>query len=131
MIQKIKIDSDNFLMKTTYGIIWKILNILDLSLDLSDFDTEKELNPKHLGITENRFFRYIEMLQNAGYIDGVKIEEYLTGEKEFDLSEITITLNGIQFLLENSTMRKMANIAEKLGLIVAENGTGFLMNKLK
>ena len=131
MIQKIKIDSDNFLMKTTYGIIWKILNILDLSLDLSDFDAEKELNPKQLGITENRFFRYIEMLQNAGYIDGVKIEEYLTGEKEFDLSEITITLDGIQFLLENSTMRKMANIAEKLGLIVAENGTGFLMNKLK
>jgi hypothetical protein len=131
MIQKIKIDSDNFLMKTTYGIIWKILNILDLSLDLSDFDAEKELNPKHLGITENRFFRYIEMLQNAGYIDGVKIEEYLTGEKEFDLSEITITLDGIQFLLENSTMYKMANIAEKLGLIVAENGTGFLMNKLK
>lgn len=126
-----RITTDNKDMKTTYGIIWKILNELDLALDLSDYDAAKELTSKRFRITGNRFCNYLAMLQNAGYVEGVKNIEYINGDKPIDYSEIKITLEGIQFLLENSTMQKVANIAEKIGLTVAESGTDFLLSKLK
>ena len=36
-------------MKTTYGIIWQILNELDLSLDLKDWNPQEEL-ARYFGI---------------------------------------------------------------------------------
>ena len=115
-------------MKTTYGIIWQILNELDLALDLKEWNPQEELTAKKFKITENRFYRYIEMLQDAGYIKGAVIREDLTGEKDIDLTDLTI--DGIQFLLENSTMHKIAEFAEKIGLTVAESGGNFLLSKL-
>lgn len=113
---------DNKIMKTSYGIIWKILNTLDLALDLSNFNAEEQLNAKRFKITENRFLNYLAMLQNAGYVEGVKENDFI-GEESFslDYSEIRITLEGIQFLLENSTMQRIANVAEKIGISVAES----------
>lgn len=66
-------------MKTTYGIIWQILNELDLALDLKEWNPQEELTAKKFKITENRFYRYIEMLQDAGYVKGAVIREDLTG----------------------------------------------------
>ena len=117
-------------MKTTYGIIWQILNTLDLSLDVNGWNPQEELTAKRFKITENRFYKYIEMLQDAGYIEGVDIREDLAGEKDIDLTDVAITLEGIQFLLENSTMHKIAEFAEKIGLTVAESGGNFLFSKL-
>lgn len=117
-------------MKTTYGIIWQILNELDLALDLNGWNPQEEMTAKKFKITENRFYRYIEMLQDAGYVKGVVIREDLTGGKDIDLTDLTITLDGIQFLLENSTMHKIAEFAEKIGLTVAESGGNFLLSKL-
>lgn len=117
-------------MKTTYGIIWQILNELDLALDLKEWNPQEELTAKKFKITENRFYRYIEMLQDTGYVKGVVIREDLTGGKDIDLTDVAITLEGIQFLLENSTMHKIAELAEKIGLTVAESGGNFLLSKL-
>lgn len=117
-------------IKTTYGIIWQILNELDLALDLKEWNPQEELTAKKFKITENRFYRYIEMLQDAGYVKGAVIREDLTGGKDIDLTDLTITLDGIQFLLENSTMHKIAEFAEKIGLTVAESGGNFLLSKL-
>lgn len=122
--------AENKTMKTSYGIIWKILNELDLALDLPDYSAVSQLTAEKFKITENRFCNYLAMLQNAGYVDGVKVTEYITGEQAVDYSEIKITLEGIQFLLENSIMQKVASAAGQLGLTVAEAGTGFLMDKL-
>lgn len=126
----ISFTADKKIMKTTYGIIWQILNQLDLALDLKDWNPQEELTAKNFKITENRFYRYIEMLQNAGYIEGADIREDLTGEKNIDITDAAITLEGIQFLLENSTMHKIAEFAEKIGLTVAENGGNFLLSRM-
>ncbi len=130
MIRKISFTADKKIMRTTYGIIWQILNQLDLALDLKDWNPQEELTAKNFKITENRFYRYIEMLQNAGYIEGADIREDLTGEKNIDITDAAITLEGIQFLLENSTMHKIAEFAEKIGLTVAENGGNFLLSRM-
>ncbi len=122
--------TDNKDMKTSYGIIWKILNELDLALDLPGYNATEQLTAQKFKITENRFCNYLAMLQNAGYVDGVEVTEYITGEQSVDYSGIKITLEGIQFLLENKTMQKIASAAGQLGLTIAEAGTGFLMDKL-
>lgn len=111
-------------MKTTYGVIWKILNELDIALDIGDYNPLEELTPERFGISENRFSRYLQMLQSAGYIDGVDVREFTDGNRTVSYSGIEITLEGIQFLLENSMMRKIAAAAERMGLIVAEAGVG-------
>ena len=124
-------NTDMKTMKTTAGVIWQILNALDLALDLDaeQWDAKKELSAERFGITENRFGHYLEMLQDARYVSGVKTMEFTTGT-ELDYDGISITLDGIRFLWENSAMRKIADAAEKIGLIVAEAGAGFLKDRL-
>lgn len=117
-------------MKSTYGIIWKILNILDLSLDLKEVPLD-QLTAKRFKISENRFNNYLVMLNDAGYIEGVKVIDNLTDDFEIDISEIKITLEGIEFLIENSTMNKIATAAKEVGLIVAEAGITALTETLK
>lgn len=117
-------------MNSTYGIIWKILNILDLALDLKEVPLE-QLTAKRFKISENRFNNYLVMLNDAGYIEGVKVIDNLTDDFEIDISEIKITLEGIEFLIENSTMNKIATAAKEVGLIVAEAGITALTETLK
>lgn len=118
-------------MRTTCGIIWQILNELDLALDADDGKPRKEdFTAERFRITENRFNCYISMLSEAGYVSGVDRREFADGEVSVDYSGISITLSGIQFLWENSAMRKIAEFAEQAGLIVAEAGAGFLKDRL-
>lgn len=130
MIKPPRHSADKKDMKTTYGIIWQILNQLDLALDLNGWNPQDELTAKKFGITENRFYRYIEMLQDAGYIEGADIREDLAGDKDIDITGLAITLDGIQFLLENSAMHRIAEFAGKIGLTVAESGGNFLLSRL-
>ena len=117
-------------MRTTYGIIWKILNTLDLALDLKDgIVPEGQFNADFFKISETRFLNYLIMLNDAGYIQNLEVKEFLT-ETTIDYSKVKITLEGIRFLVENSTMQKMADIASKIGMRVAENGGAFLFEKL-
>lgn len=130
MIKPPRYSADKKDMKTTYGIIWQILNQLDLALDLNGWNPQDELTAKKFGITENRFYRYIEMLQDAGYIEGADIREDLAGDKDIGITGLAITLDGIQFLLENSAMHRIAEFAGKIGLTVAESGGNFLLSRL-
>ena len=120
-------------MKTSYGIIWQILNVLDLSLDYDEVP-ENVLTAKKLGITQNRFEAYLKMLEDAGYIEGVEFEDFIS-EKEpvLNREKIRITLEGIEFLIENSensAMSKIAAAAKEVGLVVAEAGVDLLAAKL-
>lgn len=122
--------TENKTMHTTYGIIWKILNSLDLALDLKDgIVPEEQFNAEFFKISETRFLNYLIMLNDAGYIQNLEVKEFLT-KTTIDYSKVKITLEGIRFLVENSTMQKMADIASKIGMRVAENGGAFLFEKL-
>lgn len=121
---------ENRYMKTSYGIIWQILNVLDLSLDYDEVP-ENVLTAKKLGITQNRFEAYLKMLEDAGYVEGVEFEDFIS-EKEpvLNREKIRITLEGIEFLIENSAMSKIAAAAKEVGLVVAEAGVDLLAAKL-
>ena len=99
----------NASMTKVFKTIYTLLNRLEKGLDYGDFDAEKEISPKALKITENRWNTYIKMLNDAGYITGVRIDDYINGEIDIDISEISLTLQGLQYLAENTMMVRMWN----------------------
>ena len=94
-----------------FKIIYKILSVLEKSMDLENVDTER-ISSNNLGISQQRWNKYMEMLLDAGYIKGVTIQKYVTGETNVDAEDIRITLKGLEYLSENSIMQKMYKAAK-------------------
>lgn len=93
---------DNF--KTVY----QILKILEAALDYVEMD-EAAFSAERLGVTENRRNAIMLMLMESGYIVGVKVAKSIGGIW-YDFRDIRITLKGLEYLNENSTMKKAANL---------------------
>lgn len=100
-------------MPNDFKIIYKILKVLSDSMDLDEFDVRR-LSPKSLGINVNRRNAILEMLKEEGYVKGFESVQYI-GERSariYDLINIKITLKGLEYLSENSLMKKAADIAK-------------------
>lgn len=100
-------------MPNDFKIIYKILKILSDSMDLDELDVRR-LSPKSLGINENRRNSILEMLKEEGYVKGFESVQYIGDRSAHidDLSNIKITLKGLEYLSENSLMKKAADIAK-------------------
>ena len=94
-----------------FKIIYKILSVLEKSMDLESVDTER-ISSNNLGISQQRWNKYMEMLLDAGYIKGVSIKKYTDGEMRVDIENIRITLKGLEYLSENSIMQRMYNVTK-------------------
>lgn len=94
-----------------FKIIYKILSALEKSMDLEQCNP-KVISPETLKVSAERWNKYMEMLLDAGYIKGVSIEKYMTGETEVNIEDIQITLKGLEYLSENSIMQKMYKTAK-------------------
>ena len=94
-----------------FKIIYKILSVLEKSMDLENVDIER-ISSNNLGISQQRWNKYMEMLLDAGYIKGVTIQKYVTGETNVDAEDIRLTLKGLEYLSENSIMQKMYKAAK-------------------
>lgn len=80
-------------------------------MDLEQCSTER-ISAGKLKISEERWNRYMEMLYDAGYIKGVRIEKYTDGGMSLDIEEIRITLKGLEYLSENPIMQRMYKAAK-------------------
>lgn len=95
-----------------FQIIYKILKILQKSMDLEEFDKES-LSPERLGISEPKWCRLMAMLINEGYISGA--ETWNSMDQSYPrvaLVRPEITLRGLEYLEENSMMKKIADTAK-------------------
>lgn len=88
--------------------IYKILVEFEKQLDNEDFDVTL-LKWEKWKLSETRFYNYLQMLSEAGYITGVKIADGPNG-LYMTYSKPKITLRGIEYLVENSAMQKVSNI---------------------
>ena len=91
-----------------FKIIYKILKVFEKNLDVEEPDWE-DLTPQKLNISEVLWQNLIQMLIKAGYIDGIKITA--TGTYITPINP-QITLQGLQYLEENSMMRKAYRLAK-------------------
>lgn len=99
------VEMDNF------KAVYKILSTLEKAMDYPEFDPEP-IMPEKLGVSEERWNRYIEMMADVGYVKGVQMKRYVTGDTIVDISDMRITLKGLEYLQENTIMRKIYNAAK-------------------
>lgn len=100
-----------------FTIIYKILSALEKALDYDQCNPDM-ISADHLGITENRWKHYMIMLYEAGYIEGLKASRYIDDSVLVDVRNIRITLKGLEYLSENTTMKKAFKIAKGVADII-------------
>lgn len=101
-----------------FRAVYKILSSLERAMDYPKFDLLEQVSPEHLKVSEERYNRYLEMMADVGYIKGVQITKNITGETQIDADEVRIKLRGIEYLQENSIMRKMYHTAKGIEEII-------------
>lgn len=95
-----------------FRIIYKILYILQRSMDLEEFDKEN-LSPERLGLSVPKWSRIMAILIKEGYISGAETwNEADCGYPRVSLTRPEITLKGLDYLETNSLIRKDADLAK-------------------
>ena len=94
-----------------FRVIYRILKALEKAMDFDEFDMDS-ISPKALGISENRWLKIMVMLTKEGYIEGLSIRRGLGDEYLISGTHPEITLRGLEYLNENSLMRKAAAFAK-------------------
>lgn len=81
-------------------------------MDYEEFDPNI-LAPEALKCSEEKRDKLLIQLQNAGYISGLRIVRY-TRQPAYIQTPISpeITIKGLEYLEENSLMKKAANLAK-------------------
>ena len=80
-------------------------------MGLPEFDI-MQVGPDSLKVSQERWCRYLEIMADVGYIKRVTFRQNVIGETIVDAKNIRITLNGLEYLQENSIMRKFYNTAK-------------------
>lgn len=92
-----------------FTIIYRILKILEKSMELEEFD-KNDISAESLKIPVPLWSRIIKMMYDSGYISGVEV--WLTYDCSYPKVSLTrpeITLKGLEYLNDNSIMKKIAN----------------------
>lgn len=101
-----------------FRAVYKILSTLEKSMDLPEVNMEL-LDHNALDIKKERWNRYIEMMLDVGYIKGAVIRKDITGNVRVECNDLRITLKGLEYLQENSVMRKIYNTAKGISEIIS------------
>mgnify|MGYP004479840261 FL=1 len=95
-----------------FRTIYKILRILQKSMDLEEFN-KNSISAETLGLSIPKWNRIMAMLLNEGYISGGETWNAMDcGYPKVALTRPELTLKGLEYLEENSLMRKAADLAK-------------------
>jgi dihydrolipoyl dehydrogenase len=98
--------------------IYRILSILHKAMDLEEWDSEL-LSPESLGISLPMWSRLMAMLLKEGYITGGEAwGSFDVSYLKVKLSRPEITLKGLEYLEENSLMKKAGEMLKEVIHIV-------------
>ena len=91
-----------------FKIIYRILKYLEAAMDVDDPDYS-EISHTGLRISFERWERILVLLQGDGYITGLIMSRSLDDTRQHISKPvcIEITLKGLEYLSENSMMRKV------------------------
>jgi hypothetical protein len=95
-----------------FKIIYKILNFFKAAMDV-DMPDFNEISPANLGISEKRWHQLMLMLVDNGYLSGVMRGRAISMPDKAHLTEYSqITLQGLEYLSENTMMKKAYRVAK-------------------
>ena len=98
-----------------FTVIYKILKALEKAMDYDEFDIAM-ISCERLNISHQRWEKILIMLAKAGYIEDVVFDQ-CEGDYSPKLEKPirpVITLKGLEYLSENTLMKKTANIVRGL-----------------
>lgn len=101
-----------------FKAVYKILTALEKAMDLPEFDVE-QINNVALGVSVERWARYIEMMADVGYVKGVELHKNILGETVANCKNMRITLKGLEYLQEDSIMQKLYKAAQGITEVAA------------
>lgn len=102
---------DNF--KTVY----RILNFLKKSEQHDEFDDEN-FTAEHFGLAGRQWALTLERMTDDGHVKGVEVRRSVDGYVVVHLAQPRITSKGLEYLEENSLMRKAARLAKGIAEIL-------------
>ena len=96
-----------------FRVIYKILKYLESSMDCGEIDPEA-FSAARLKVSEERIEQLLIMMQDEGYIRDLVVVKTLGDNKRHIAEPIcpSITIRGLEYLQENSLMKKAANAAK-------------------
>ena len=96
-----------------FYIIYKILKALEKALDYDEFDVS-QISAERLGITFQRWEKLMIMLAKSGYVEGVIFDQCSSdySPKLEQPIRPVITLKGLEYLSDNTLMKRAANAAK-------------------
>ena len=100
-----------------FKLIFQILSMMDKYLDYEDPDWSK-LSAENFKVTETRFTNIMIMLYESGYIAGVDVIPLMNGHYDIKLLEPRITLKDLEYLEENTNMKKAYRMIKGLSEII-------------
>lgn len=94
-----------------FKIIYKILKHLECMMDCEEIDVSA-ISHIRLGITKERWEQILILLKKEEYIEGIVSTKTLSDDKAHIVEPIkpTITLKGLEYLAENSLLKKAQNM---------------------
>lgn len=103
-----------------FSIIYKILKALERNMGRSEFDSSA-IAPEVLGIDKGRRDELLKLLAENEYISGLCVRQYVHSTEPviLGIEHMRITLRGLEYLEENSLMKKAARLAKGIADVVS------------
>lgn len=96
-----------------FTIIYRILKALEKAMDYEEFDIST-ISAERLNISYSRWEKIMIMLAKTGYVEGIIYDQCLNDYSPHLTKPIhpSITLKGLEYLNDNSFMKKAANVVK-------------------
>lgn len=101
-----------------FVVVYRILTYLYQCFMAGEKPDAELFGPEALGINNGYWANVMESICNEGYIAGIAMASRLGAAPGVKLLNLKITQNGIEYLQENSTMRKAAEFLKSVKEIV-------------
>ena len=92
-----------------FRIIYRILQTLEKAMDYEEFDYSL-ISAEQLSVTPERLNNLLIQMQKNGYIEGLRIYSFAPDkgvERVYQPIHPKITIKGLEYLSENSMMKKV------------------------
>lgn len=106
-------------------VIFRILSYIYSCMKLGEEPVATEYDFRALGIPEPYWVQVMCELVSHGFVSGVSVVSTTTG-KVVNCAKPRVTLDGVQYLMENSMMNKAAKAISEYGGKLAELVLPFL-----
>ena len=99
--------------------MYRILKTLLKYAGRQDF-TNELISAKKLGVSYEEWSYLLVLLQESGYVDGVVYTQTFSQRYPdiVDIDKLRITISGIEYVEENSTMKKIGQALKEIGEIL-------------